>query len=109
MRDQSPPACGVSTLITSAPCCASIIAQDGPATPPVRSMTFTPANALSQSMLTVRFHPVRVVLAARVADLGRGDKSCGDVPLNCWRTHGNNADSHQAGSLPPLRRSLDPA
>src|SRR5207344_931455 len=70
MRDQSPPAWGVSTLITSAPCCASIIAQDGPATPPVRSMTFTPANALSQSMLTVRFRPSRVHRPPNVADLG---------------------------------------
>ena len=45
MRDQSPPLCGVSTLITSAPCWASIMAQDGPATPPLRSITFIPANA----------------------------------------------------------------
>src|ERR1700693_2534484 len=72
MRDQSPPACGVSTLITSAPCCASIMAQDGPATPPVRSMTLTPANALSQSMLFVRLHPVDLV--PRVPEPGRGDK-----------------------------------
>src|SRR5882724_526141 len=71
MRDQSPPACGVSTLITSAPCCASIMAQDGPATPPVRSMTFTPANAESQSMVTARFPQVNVAL--RVADLGGDD------------------------------------
>ena len=39
------PECGVSTLITSAPCCAIIIAQDGPATPPLKSITFMPAKA----------------------------------------------------------------
>src|ERR1700710_446700 len=85
MRDQSPPACGVSTLITSAPCCASIIAQDGPATPPVRSMTFKPANALSQSMLTVRFHPMRILLWPRVADHAGGDKPLAPgLHYRCW-------------------------
>src|SRR5579862_2418656 len=100
MRDQSPPACGVSTLITSAPCCASIMAHEGPATPPVRSMTFTPANALSQSMLFVRFHPVD--LGPRVAEPRRGDKPY-PPGLTGWAGFAV-VTLHEALSMPVFRR-----
>src|SRR5580698_3037089 len=86
MRDQSPPACGVSTLMTSAPCCASIMAQEGPATPPVRSMTLTPAKALSQSMSYVRFRPVDLV--RRVPGRGHDDNASRPAP------HGPRQCSH---------------